>query len=323
MLRWSLLLLFTVLLLAEVGCASSPRCWCEGETAKKEKNGVDQKGAKTLLEWTGGKKNEDGKEPQNKQADEDKAGNGSSKAQEPEEPKRLEPDRPHLPEASSTVGLGRVVLESGYTFSQKDSSFQSHSYPETLLRIGMFAEWLEFRIAQNFLTQRSAPAQLSETGAQDLTLGVKLALTEQKGCLPAMALIPQTTVPSGSKGLSANEVLPGFNLDLGWEDDAKRFGLEALLAVNGAVDDARHTFVLVDHGLTLSYNATKKLEAFIEWDAFYAAGAVGPKTGPQHYIVGGCVYFFTNNFEMDLRAGVGLNEHANDFLVGPGFAVRY
>jgi hypothetical protein len=49
----------------------------------------------------------------------------------------LDADRPHFPEASTTVGKGRAVLESGYTFTQKGDSFLSHSGPEALLRVGM------------------------------------------------------------------------------------------------------------------------------------------------------------------------------------------
>jgi len=37
----------------------------------------------------------------------------------------------------------------------------------------------------------------------------------------------------------------------------------------------------------------------------------------------GFIYFFTEDFEMDIRAGIGLNGQANDFLAGTGFAVRY
>ena len=76
-----------------------------------------------------------------------------SEREEPEEEEGLDPDRPHLPEASTTVGKGRIVLEFGYTFTGKDSTFSSHAYPEALLRIGMFADWLEFRVGQNFLSQ--------------------------------------------------------------------------------------------------------------------------------------------------------------------------
>ncbi len=72
-----------------------------------------------------------------------------------EEEDRIDPDRPHFPEASTTVGKGRVVLESGYTFMEKRSSFSSQTYPEALLRVGMFAEWFEFRIGQSFPASRT------------------------------------------------------------------------------------------------------------------------------------------------------------------------
>jgi len=72
-------------------------------------------------------------------------------SEEPEERGHLDPDRPHLPEASTAVGKNRIVLESGYTFTQKGSAITSQSYPEALLRIGMFADWFEFRIGPNFL----------------------------------------------------------------------------------------------------------------------------------------------------------------------------
>jgi hypothetical protein len=39
--------------------------------------------------------------------------------------------------------------------------------------------------------------------------------------------------------------------------------------------------------------------------------------------VGGLVYFITDNLAVDVRAGVGLNRQANDFLAGAGFSVRY
>jgi hypothetical protein len=66
------------------------------------------------------------------------------------------------------------------------------------------------------------------------------------------------------------------------------------------------------------------VEAFTEYDLFVPMGAISPEaTHPQHYIVGGFMYFLNNNLEIDIRAGVGLNDHASDYLVGTGFAARY
>jgi Putative MetA-pathway of phenol degradation len=237
----------------------------------------------------------------------------------------LDADRPHFPEATTTVGKGRAILESGYTFTKKGDSFLSHSAPEALLRVGMFADWFEFRVAQNFLHQRQTEAGETTTasGAQDLYLGVKLGLTEQHGWLPATVVIPQMTVPTGSAEVTARRVLPGVNVDFGWEVITDVFNIELLIANNFVQDElnggSHHELAT---GLTAVFQVTKNLEMFAEWDAFYPTGGVG-SAAPRHYAVGGIVCFVTPNLQLDMRAGVGLNEHSNDFLAGVGFAARY
>ena len=44
---------------------------------------------------------------------------------------------------------------------------------------------------------------------------------------------------------------------------------------------------------------------------------------PQHYFNGGFTYRLTPDIQFDVRTGVGLNRHADDFFAGTGFAVRY
>jgi hypothetical protein len=241
-----------------------------------------------------------------------------------EEDDRLDPDRPHFPEASTTVGNGRTILEAGYTFIKKDGTFLSHSYPEALLRVGMFADWFEFRIGQTFVTQYQTIEEMTTTtsGAQDLYLGMKIALTEQKGLLPQTAIIPQMTVPTGSKALTASKILPGLNVDFSWEIVKGFFGIELLIANNFVQDDMQNIGHELATGLTAVFQLTKRLEAFAEWDAFYPTGAIGP-SGPQHYAVGGLVYFITPSLAVDARTGVGLTSRSNSFLAGAGFAARY
>jgi hypothetical protein len=89
----------------------------------------EKKGPKTLLEWTlgksdererengnkgkdkggseKGKDSENGKDSANNQGAKNGDGIGENTEKEKEsEPKRIDTDRPHLPEASTTVGLG-------------------------------------------------------------------------------------------------------------------------------------------------------------------------------------------------------------------------
>jgi hypothetical protein len=286
-----------IVLVAWTGAAQAQTAIGESEPARA--------GPKTLFEWVWGS-------------------NSGEKGKDQSSEDRLDPDRPHFPEASTTVGMGRIVLESGYTFTKKDGTFLSHSYPEPLLRVGMFSDWFEFRIGRNCLDQQQTleAGTTNTRGAQDLYLGMKLALTEQKGILPQVAIIPQMTVPTGSKELTAGRVLPGVNVDMSWDVVKDFFGIELLIANNFVQDNLQNNGLQVATGLTGVFQLTKKLEAFVEWDAFYPTGPIS-SFGPQHYAVGGLVYFITNNFAVDVRAGVGLNSLSNRLLAGAGFTARF
>ena len=61
---------------------------------------------------------------------------------------------------------------------------------------------------------------------------MKLGLTEQRGWLPATVVIPQMTVPTGNGEVTARRVLPGVNLDFGWEVIKDLFNIELLNANN-------------------------------------------------------------------------------------------
>ena len=46
----------------------------------------------------------------------------NAETNQPSESERLDPDRPHLPEASTTIGKGRMILEGGYTLNERKVS---------------------------------------------------------------------------------------------------------------------------------------------------------------------------------------------------------
>jgi hypothetical protein len=244
------------------------------------------------------------------------------------EANRLDPDRPHLPEASTAVGKDRVLMEAGYTFSERPSS-SSHTYPELLVRAGAFANWLEFRIGQSVATQDSVVSGVtsSTTGAQDLYLGLKLAVTESRRYLPELALIPQMTVPSGDRALTAGRVLPGLNVDCTWEIRKNRYNIEVVVGNNRVVTSGQPPHLELATGLTHVVQVNRSLEGFLEWDAFFPEGmngqGQGPDSNPRHYAVGGLVYFLKNNVALDVRIGTGLNAAANRIIIGSGLAVRY
>ncbi len=240
-------------------------------------------------------------------------------------PNRDEPlvtDRPDFTEAASTVGLGVAQIEMGYTYTFDNdgtTATKSHGYPETLLRYGILAEWLELRIFWNYAIEEVGQTRMS--GANDLYLGFKIGLTPQEGILPEMALIPQMNVPTGARKFTANEVLPGANLNYAWEiNDTWATG--GSTQFNRVIDDITlNSYTEWAQSWTVVYAFTDCFSAYNEWYAFFPHSADTAR--PEHYYNGGFAVLLSNDVQWDIRAGLGLNDAADDYFVGTGLSIRY
>ncbi len=250
-------------------------------------------------------------------------GNSFSGGPDLDEP--LVTDRPDFTEASSTVGLGVAQLEFGYTYTydnELNQSVRSQSFGEPLLRYGVLANWLEFRIALFPVDERTAVAAQRDTtaGTEDLYTGFKIGLTPQEGVLPEMALIPQMNIPTGSPAFTSNRVEPGVNWVYAWE-------INDFLATGGStqgnrrVDPSGRSYLEVAQSWTVAYSLAEKLGAFTEWYALFPSGA--DTVLPQHFFNGGFTYLLSNNVQFDVRAGVGLNNAADDYFIGSGLSIRF
>jgi len=73
--------------------------------------------------------------------------------------------------------------------------------------------------------------------------------------------------------------------------------------------------------LSLGHTWTKKVDSFSE---FYVLSPIGADTDlPQDYFNAGFSVHINNDVQWDIRAGVGLNEAANNFFTGMGLSLRY
>ena len=239
---------------------------------------------------------------------------------------RMVTDRPHLAEAAATVGLGRVQIETGYTYYQDSangSRVQTDSFPETLLRVGLFQEWFEFRVQYNYLREQSdtAVSQSVLQGSDDLYLGAKLGLVEQSGLLPELTIFPQMRVPSGSPGITADEVLPGMNFVYVWRV-GERLEIECNTNVNKRRDPNLGSFY-TEYLQTFNFEYDLIAEAIL-FNEFAIFSPVGSQSVPgQAYAHAGIQYFLLPNLQVDFHAAVGLNEAADDFFGGSGISARW
>jgi hypothetical protein len=238
----------------------------------------------------------------------------------------LATDRPDFTEASCTVGRGVVQIESGYTyFFDNDgmTQLQAHSFPETLVRIGMLAEWFELRVAFNYLVENHRGGFIPEAlgGFQDLYVGAKLGLTQQQGIWPEMALIPQARVPVGSAVFTSDCFQPGVNWCYGW-DLTERWTFAGSTQANSFVDgETARSYAQIAQSLTTGYMLTEKLGWYGEWFFFSPWGA--DTAVAEHYLDSGFFFVLTNTLQFDLRAGKGIGERAIDYFSGAGVSVRF
>ncbi len=236
-------------------------------------------------------------------------------------------DRPDFTESPATVGYGVVQLETGYTYtydSDSSGSTRSHSFPQSLFRIGMLAEWFELRIDWNYADNRVnnfGGGIDTISGGEDLGIGCKFALTEQECILPETGLILQMSVPTGERELSANRVLPGVGYLYGWELNEK-VSLGGETQLNLSVDDESNgTYTEFAQSLTSGYGWTENLHSFFEWYVLAPSGA--DTNHNQHYIDGGFTYLINDNIQWDISAGLGLNDAADDYFIGSGLSIRW
>jgi hypothetical protein len=239
---------------------------------------------------------------------------------------RIITDRPHLAEAASTVGLGRVQVENGYTFYLDGSggtTVQTHSFPETLVRLGLFQEWFEFRVQYNYFDEQisGAAGGGSLQGSDDLYLGAKVALTAQSGILPELTIFPQMRVPTGSPDISSDEVLPGMNFVYAWRV-TERFEIEGNTNVNRRRNPGLdHYYTEYLQTFNFEYDLAERIMLFNEFVIFAPSGAIGVPT--QAYSHGGLHYFLLPNVQIDVHAAVGLNAAADDMFGGAGLSWRW
>jgi hypothetical protein len=228
-------------------------------------------------------------------------------------------DRPDFTETAESVPLGRIQLEVGYTFARL-SDERAHTLGEFLLRIAT-GRRTEARIGINsYSWVRSSSGRMS--GLEDSTLGFKLELAdgaETPGFgRPAVALIGQTTIPTGAPGFRENSLQPEAKLCLAW-DLCENLSLGSNLNY-GWPSEGGSRFGQFSGTLAFGYSLNARMGAFIEYFTFAPASQGGPNSS---YVDGGFTYLVNDDFQLDFRAGLGLNSSSPEYFIGAGFGIRW
>lgn len=240
-------------------------------------------------------------------------------------------DRPDFTESTDAVPLGHFQLEMGYTFTYDRESkdrIKNHTAPEMLLRIGI-AQDLELRLdwagyswtemSSEIRTRRGrrvSEESWSESG-EDFALGFKVKLWDQDGWLPHFGILGSMGMPTGSRDATAGDVVP--KLGLLWAYDVtEAFSVAGNVNFEWPIDGGER-FFQTSASLSLAVVLTERVGVYLEYFGFYPNAE---DTDMAHSMNSGFTYLINDNFQIDLRVGLGLNEEADDFFSGIGFAWR-
>lgn len=222
----------------------------------------------------------------------------------------IETDRPDFTESSATVPKGRYQLEAGYTVQRAADRGSSHSLPETLLRIGVGSR-VELRLAQNALVSDGAST------FDDVVVGTKVALGAQRGGRPELALLLQTTLPTGGARVSASVVQPSAALLAGWELGGPWSAGGSLIAGR-----ERDEHLELAGSLVIGRELSATWRSYAEWFTIQPVNGNAGERG-ESYLNGGVTRLLSPTLQLDARVGVGVGGAADRFFLGVGLSVGW
>lgn len=229
----------------------------------------------------------------------------------------IAPDRPGLSTGTYTVSPGTIYIEAGYQYEFNRSGIDSatSTFPQLVLRTGI-TDKLELDILWDGFNRDNVQGFPNETSESDLTIGGKYRLFESDSF--NLTLLGLITAPIGSSPSTSDNTDPllGLLWDYGLSD---KVGLFGVLQSTRLEDENENSFTENQLGLGVSYSHTDKLASFIE---YFTAIPQPSQQDEQHIIDGGVTYLYSDDIQLDVSAGVGLNDETSHF-VSFGIGARF
>ncbi|CAN5382352.1 hypothetical protein BH11PLA2_BH11PLA2_07770 [soil metagenome] len=229
----------------------------------------------------------------------------------------IETDRDSFTPSARTVDRKRLVLESGYTYSNHTLG-DAHSLPELLFRYGA-TDCIEMRFGVNY--ERANSADLL-TGVNEreqksnLNLGTKVRVTKQEGWIPESSLVLTALVPTSGLEPSTRFVATYV---VGWEMP-NRWKLDAAIRYGTNSFDHDH-FNDWAPSIVLKMPIGEKWSVHAEYFGIFTSGKEHDSV--VQYFSPGVHYLATPDLEVGTRVGWGLNDQSARFFANVGLGYRF
>jgi len=229
----------------------------------------------------------------------------------------INPDRPNVANSSQVVGNRRVQLETGVQWDRQrdaDAHVRTLTTP-TLLRIGV-SDALELRVETDgrAIEHASDPATGAHTvsaGWADLSAGLKWHVADQEGMRPAIGLIAEAALPTGSAALRGSGFRPTVEIPVEWD-----LGHDWSLGVMPGVSrDSDATYGVFAASLGKAFS--ERLHGFAE----VAAPQIG-HGATQALVDAGVTWLVNRDCQLDAMVVHGVNRNTPGLSLAFGLSVR-
>ena len=231
-------------------------------------------------------------------------------------------DRPTHSASPVLVPPRTFQLEAGYKFARSDDgpdSIDAQVLPDLLARYGI-TQAVEARlVAAGWTITRGGDGKT--TGFSDISLGAKIALADESGGRPQMALLVGVSLPVGHSDITSAYVIPEI-LFLGANSLSDRLGLTYNVGPSFVAEKSNggsDTNIDLKYAAALSGSVGGVFSLFGE---IYGVLAFGTNRLNSHGFQAGTTVLLSPLFQIDIRAGIGQSENENGWLVGAGLAFR-
>lgn len=232
-------------------------------------------------------------------------------------------DRPSQSDASSVVAPGTFQLEMGYFLTHDDDGGNSttHTGPQTQFRLGVL-EWLELRFFLDGYVHQDNAVGGDANGASDGIVGSKFYFWDPKGWRPQFALHWGVNLPFGADAVSSKRYDPFVRL-LFTNVITPRFSIVYNLGTEWntttLASGARETRGAYTYTFLPAWTVMDGVNLYVE-----VFGSVPMEPGDDAHTFDAGVYWqFTPDWQVDLSAGVGLNDAADDQFIAVGLSTRW
>lgn len=218
----------------------------------------------------------------------------------------LTPDRPGFGDAVFITPKNNVMIETGYWTENQKEAGAIHSIKRgiglnsTLLRYGV-SKKMELRFDYS-IWQEKSDNEAYITGFQPARIGVKVALIENKGAIPAVTLIGMTGFPfSTSKVFRSKYINPSMELSF-----ANPLTDWLTLCYNlGAAWDGENSNPAYYYALSLEMSLSDKFGCYIQGhgDSRKTDLPGDIKQLKQSFAEGGIVFYPKKYIQLDISAG--------------------